>query len=117
MSLCEHMGGPKAIQAVVDGFYKHVLADPKIKGYFEKIDMTKQSKKTADFITMAAGGPKPDYEFQMKKVHEHLGITKEQFDAAWVDFEKSLHEHKLDAKTVEEAKKVFYSVIGDVVTK
>lgn len=101
MSLCEHMGGPKAIQSVVDGFYKHVLADPKVKDYFAKIDMTKQSKKTADFITMAAGGPKPDYEFHMKKVHEHLGITKEQFDSAWVDFEKSLHEHKLDAKTVE----------------
>jgi hypothetical protein len=36
----------------------------------------------------------------MKKTHAKLGITKEQFDAAWVDFEKSLADHKVDAKLV-----------------
>ena len=63
MSLCDKIGGPGAIQSVVDGFYKHISHDPKICDFFKHIDMTKQSKRTAEFVTMACGGPKPAHGF------------------------------------------------------
>jgi truncated hemoglobin YjbI len=38
-SLFDKLGGEGAISLVIDRFYEYMLDDPKIKAYFEKIDM------------------------------------------------------------------------------
>ena len=58
-SLFERIGGEPAIDAAVDIFYKKVLADDRIKGFFSGIDMEKQIQKQKSFLTFAFGGPSP----------------------------------------------------------
>lgn len=79
-SLFEKLGGKKAVETVVDEFYRRVLGDPELKGYFAKTDMAKQKRHQTLFITMALGGPKEYNGRTMKRAHEPLKITSAHFD-------------------------------------
>ncbi len=79
-TLFEKLGGEKAIEAVVKEFYKRVLADSELKGYFDGIDMDFQTKQQINFITMAVGGPNNYEGRSMKDAHDKLGITEPHFN-------------------------------------
>ena len=48
-SLFEKLGGRDAVNAAVDIFYKKVLSDDRINGFFKDIDMDGQRKKQIMF--------------------------------------------------------------------
>ena len=48
-SLYERIGGDDAVSATVDLFYKKVLADDRIKHFFEDTDMEKQRRHQTRF--------------------------------------------------------------------
>ncbi|MFN8516467.1 MAG: group 1 truncated hemoglobin [Chloroflexia bacterium] len=56
-SLYEALGGKEAIGAVVDAFYKRVVADGRLAMMFAGLDMAQQRKHLAAFLAMAFGGP------------------------------------------------------------
>lgn len=56
-SLFEKLGGMPAVNAAVDIFYGKVLADDRIKHYFDTTDMEAQRKKQMSFLAYAFGGP------------------------------------------------------------
>ena len=56
-SIYERIGGEAAMDAAVDLFYRKVLADDRVNGFFEGIDMKDQAAKQKAFLTMATGGP------------------------------------------------------------
>ena len=78
-SLHERLGGPKAIQAVVEEFYRRVLDDRDLKGFFDGVDMARQKRKQTEFLTMAFGGPNTYKGRSMKDAHDQLGITDHHF--------------------------------------
>jgi hemoglobin len=75
MSLYMDLGGPKALDAVVDVFYKKVLADDRVNGFFVGTDMERQAKKQKAFLTFAFGGPNKYTGKRMKDAHAHLVAT------------------------------------------
>ena len=83
-TLFEKLGGSAAVDAAVDKFYRHVLADDRICAFFEGVDMEQQAIKQKSFLTMAFGGPN-NYTFKdMKDGHAHLvtrGLNDSHFDA------------------------------------
>jgi len=78
-TLFEKLGGLTAINAVVDEFYRRVLADNELKPFFEKTDMARQKDHQRKFLTFALGGPNRYSGKSMKKAHSGLGITAHHF--------------------------------------
>lgn len=79
-SLYEKLGGKPAVELVVNEFYKRVLADNDLKGFFARTDMVKQKRHQVNFVSMALGGPNQYTGRSMKKAHEELKIAPNHFD-------------------------------------
>jgi hemoglobin len=80
MTLFEKLGGREAIAAVVDNFYKRVLADDRINGFFKETDMEKQLRHQTAFVAFALGGPKYSGK-SMEKAHEGMNLQPEHFNS------------------------------------
>lgn len=79
-SLYAKLGGRPAVELVVNEFYKRVLADNQLKGFFAKTDMVKQKRHQVNFVSMALGGPNQYTGRTMKKAHDGMKITAKHFD-------------------------------------
>jgi hemoglobin len=94
-SLFEQIGGRGAVNAAVDIFYGHVLADVRIAHFFEDIDMEKQKNKQKAFLMMAFGGPSQYSGKNLRDGHAHLvekGLDDSHFDAVAENLVKTLNE-------------------------
>ncbi len=83
-SLFERLGGAPAIGAAVDKFYEKVLADNRIKHFFDGTDMRKQAAKQKAFLTFVTGGPNNYTGQSMRDGHAHLvarGLDDSHVDA------------------------------------
>lgn len=83
-SLFEQLGGVAAVDAAVDIFYRKVLSDDRINGFFDGVDMDKQAAKQKAFLTMAFGGPHNYTGLDMHRGHAHLverGLNDSHVDA------------------------------------
>ena len=84
-SLYERLGGEAAVDAAVSKFYDKVLADDRIKHFFEGVDMTRQAGHQKRFLTYAFGGSETYPGQPMRKAHQRLvdelGLTDVHFDA------------------------------------
>ncbi|WP_433206487.1 group I truncated hemoglobin [Nocardia sp. CA-107356] len=78
-SIYEQIGGTPAITLVVSHFYKLVLADDALKDKFDSVDLERLKKRQVEFFAAVLGGPDPYTGASMKNVHQHLGVTTEQF--------------------------------------
>jgi hemoglobin len=83
-SLFERLGGPAAVNAAVDLFYRRVLLDDRISGFFDDTDMERQRAKQKSFLTMAFGGPSRYSGRELRTAHAGLvarGLSDLHFDA------------------------------------
>lgn len=70
--LYERLGGAEAVDAAVDLFYNKVLADDRIKHFFDGVDMKSQAGHQKAFLTSAFGGS-PNYSGKnMRDGHKHF---------------------------------------------
>jgi hemoglobin len=80
MSIFDEIGGPPAVTAAVDDFYRRVMADPSLTPYFDGVDMRRLKGHQRAFIAAAIGGPDPYLGRSMREAHELLNIQPEHFD-------------------------------------
>ncbi|MEQ1948569.1 MAG: group 1 truncated hemoglobin [Bryobacteraceae bacterium] len=83
-NLFEQLGGANAVEAAVDNFYRKVLKDDRVSGFFETVDMDRQRAKQKAFLTMAFGGPHNYSGKDMREGHAHLlakGLNDSHVDA------------------------------------
>lgn len=83
-SLYDRLGGAAAVDAAVDIFYRKVLADDRINGFFDSVDMEAQAAKQKAFLTMVFGGPNAYTGKDMREGHKHLvakGLNDSHVDA------------------------------------
>lgn len=83
-TIYEQLGGEPAINAAVDIFYRKVLSDDRISGFFETTDMDRQAAKQKAFLTLVFGGPAHYSGKDMRAAHAPLiarGLTDVHFDA------------------------------------
>src|SRR5215216_2493709 len=81
VSLYERLGGSENIEAVVADFYQRILSDPTLKPIFANIEMDHLRRHQVRFISYALGGPNQYSGRSMRRAHEGLGISEDQFDA------------------------------------
>ena len=83
-TLYERLGGEAAIDQAVDIFYRKVLGDDRISGFFEDVDMERQAAKQKAFLTMVFGGPNGYTGRDLREGHRHLvsrGLDDSHMDA------------------------------------
>ncbi|MFT5285351.1 MAG: methyl-accepting chemotaxis protein [Planctomycetota bacterium] len=79
-SVYYRVGGADAIQALVDVFYKSVLANEELSPFFSNTVLDWLKNSQIQFIAMALGGPEHYSGGTMEQVHAHMGITQHHFD-------------------------------------
>ena len=80
ISIYETIGGEPALIAVVDDFYRRVLADPQLAGFFAGTNMTRLKGRQVEFFAAALGGPHAYSGADLKQAHQGRGITQADFD-------------------------------------
>ena len=120
MSLYTDIGGEAAVNAAVDVFYRKVLADNRIKQFFNGVDMAKQAAKQKAFLTMAFGGPNNYTGEDMRKGHAHLvaqGLNDSHFDAVMENLGATLKELNVPDNLIAQAAAIAESTRNDVLGK
>ncbi|MHB0991864.1 MAG: group I truncated hemoglobin [Burkholderiales bacterium] len=118
--LFEKLGGAAAVDAAVDIFYRKVLSDDRISGFFDDVDMEVQAAKQKAFLTMAFGGPVHYTGADMRKGHAHLvarGLNDSHFDAVVEDLVAALQELNVAPELIAQVGAVCESARSDVLGK
>ena len=120
-SLYERLGGVAAVDAAVDLFYTKVLADDRIKHFFEGVDMKRQAGHQKSFLTYAFGGS-PNYSGKnMREGHKHLvekmGLNDSHFDAVMENLGATLTELGVAPDLIQEAAGIAESTRNDVLNR
>ncbi|KFE62327.1 group I truncated hemoglobin [Hyalangium minutum] len=119
-SLFEQIGGPKAMEAAVELFYRRVLMDERISPFFEGVDMERQAAKQQAFLTMVCGGPHNYTGMDMRKGHAHLvkrGLNDAHFDAVAEHLGGTLEELGVARLLIEQVLKAAESMRADVLNR
>lgn len=119
-SLFERIGGEAAVDAAVDIFYRKVLVDDRVNGFFDDVDMDKQINKQKGFLTMAFGGPNNYTGKDMRVGHKHLverGLNDSHFDAIVELLAATLTELGVAADDIQGVADIAESVRADVLNK
>lgn len=120
MSLYDEIGGEAAVNAAVDIFYRKVMKDKRISGFFSGVDMDKQAAKQKAFLTMAFGGPNNYTGEDMRKGHAHLvsrGLDDSHFDAVMENLAATLTELNVPSNLIAQAAAIAESTRNDVLGK
>jgi hemoglobin len=119
-SLYDRIGGDAAMNAAVDIFYRKVLADDRIKRFFDDVDMERQAAKQKAFLTMVTGGPNDYTGKDMREGHKHLverGLNDSHFDAVMEHLGATLKELNVPDELIAEAAAIAESTRNDVLNR
>lgn len=119
-SLYERLGGMKAVDVVVETFYRKVLMDDRISHFFDDVDMDDQLLKQKGFLTMAFGGPVAYTGKDMRQGHLHLvqrGLNDAHVDAVIELLGASLTEHGVAIEDIAQIAAIANSVRDDVLNR
>ncbi|MCI5146335.1 MAG: group 1 truncated hemoglobin, partial [Candidatus Electrothrix sp. AR3] len=119
-TLYEQLGGEPAVDAAVDLFYKKVLADERVNGFFKGIDMSRQAAMQKDFLTFAFGGPNKYEGKDLRAGHAHLvakGLNDTHFDVIVEHLGATLKELGVKDELIKQAADVANSVRSEVLGK
>ena len=119
-SLYEQLGGEKAVDAAVDLFYKKVMADDRVNGFFKGVDMNRQHAMQKGFLIFAFGGPNSYEGRDLRGAHVHLvqrGLNDTHFDVILEHLGAAMKELGVKPELIQKAADVANSVRKDVLNK
>ena len=119
--LYHRIGGDKAMDVVVDLFYRKVLEDELVGKFFDDVDMDSQRLKQKNFLCMAFGGPYQFSGMDLRKTHsrlvEKMGLTDVHFDRVMELFKDSLEELHISKKELNSMAEILESAREDVLNR
>lgn len=117
-SLYHKLGGKAAIDAAVDAFYVKVLADERIKHFFDDVSMSRQHNKQKAFLSAAFGGPEPWTGKDMREAHKNLpDLNDTHFNAVAENLQKTLEEMKVPKDLIDQVMAIAGSTRDDVLNR
>lgn len=94
-------GGFSKISRVVLTLYDRILDDDTIGPYFDEVDMNRIVDHQTKFISSLLGGPASYTDDQIRKMHSHLPIGPEEFEALLEILRDVLAEHNFEEEDIE----------------
>jgi hemoglobin len=100
-SLFEKYGRTPTVSAIVRAFYKRVLAQDQLSGYFAAVPLEQLIEHQIAFIAVAMGEETSAYTGRdMAEAHETLRVTGEHFDLVMSLLETTLQEAQIEPADV-----------------
>ncbi|MBX3354011.1 MAG: group 1 truncated hemoglobin [Phycisphaeraceae bacterium] len=119
-SLYQQLGGSAAIDQAVDIFYRKMLSDDRVAGFFDDVDMERQAAKQKGFLTMVLGGPHAYTGKSMREGHRHLiarGLNDSHVDIVLEHLGQTLRELGAREDQIAEVAALANSVRDDVLDR
>ena len=116
-SLYDRLGGNAALDQAVDLFYDKLLADDRVKHFFDTVDMPAQRAKQKIFLAYAFGGPVKYDGKDMRNAHAHLDITDEHFTAVAENLRATLEELGVPEQEIGEVLAIAGAAKSDVINE
>jgi hemoglobin len=116
-SIYQQIGGKAAMDAAIEIFYKKVLADDRIKHFFDDVDMVRQRTKQKAFLSAAFGGPIPWEGKDMRKAHAKLNLNDSHFNAVAENLQTTLAELKVKKELIDKIMAIAESTRADVLNR
>ena len=119
-TLFEQLGGPDAVEAAVDNFYRKVLTDDRVSSFFDDVDMDRQRAKQKAFLTMAFGGPHNYSGKDMRNGHAHLvarGLNDSHVDAVIEILGATLRDMQVPENLIQQVATIAESTRKDVLSR
>jgi len=117
-SIYQQIGGKAAIDAAVERFYVKVLADDRIRHFFDDVDMVRQRAKQKAFLSAAFGGPIPWEGRDMRRAHAKLpGLNDSHFNAVAENLQATLTELKVKKELIDKIMAIAESTRNDVLNR
>jgi len=113
-SLFERLGGMGAVDAAVDIFYKKVLADDSINGFFTNTNIMEQAGKQKAFLAYAFGAPMAYTGKSMRDAHSGMNLTEDHFNAVAGHLVETLKELGVSQELIDEVVAVALTTKSDV---
>jgi hemoglobin len=112
MSLYEQLGGSPAIEAALDRFYEKVMADERMRPYFDGTNLAHLKKRQAAFLAMAFGGPNHYQGRDLRTAHaaaRRQGLDEDVFELFMSRFRTTLEELGVAEEHVSDVMTIAYS--------
>ena len=119
-TLYDQLGGEKAVTAAVKIFYEKVLADDRVNGFFEGVDMDRQRAMQGDFLVFAFGGPNKYTGKDLTAAHAHLvkrGLNDTHYDIIIEHLAAALKELGVKDEQIQQVADIANSVRGPILGK
>jgi hemoglobin len=117
VSLYERLGGPLAIRAMTESFYRKVLSDDLLASYFDDVDMDRQIAKQTAFLSMVLGGPNSYTGRDLRSAHAGLRLGAQHFDGVVALLVRTLRECGVNDGDIAAVAAVAESVRDDVLNR
>ncbi|WP_030144435.1 group 1 truncated hemoglobin [Glycomyces sp. NRRL B-16210] len=115
LSAYERIGGAPAVTETVERFYRRLLDDPELSGFFADTDLAILKRHQVALISQVLDGPKSYEGRELAEAHRGMGITAGQFEAVGAHLVAVLNELEVPQDIIEAVVKVLASVAPDVI--
>ncbi len=117
-SIYHQLGGQPAMDAAIEIFYKKVLADVRIKHFFEDVNMNAQRRRQKAFLSAAFGSPVKWEGRDMRTAHANLpGLNDTHFNAVAENLKATLGELKVKPELIDQIMALAGSLRNDVLNR
>lgn len=116
-SLYEQLGGEEMVSKAVTVFYRKVLADTRLRPFFEGMDMARMEAMQRAFLTTAFGGPNAYSGRDMRRAHTRMvqqGMSDVHFDAVLHHLDETLAELNVSKPLRDWARAITESMRRDI---
>lgn len=86
-------GGRDGLRAVVEDLMANLMADPRTRHYFERVDRERIKDKLVEQFCVILGGPCRYSGDNMREVHRGLHLARADFNALVEDLQKAMDRH------------------------
>ena len=104
-TLYERIGGSATINAAVNTFYRKILADSRLRQFFDGVDLKHLQARQSMFLSMLTGGKVVYTRQQLRTAHagaRALGMDDSHFDILVSYFREALDEVGVPPKAATE---------------
>jgi hemoglobin len=115
VSAYDRIGGAPAVTEAVERFYKRLLADEDLAGFFAGTDLAVLKRHQVALISQVLDGPKTYAGRELAEAHKGMDISIDQYLAVGAHLTAVLEELEVPQDIIEHVGKVLESVAPDVI--
>jgi hemoglobin len=115
MSDYDRIGGAPAVTEAVDRFYRRLLDDDELSGFFAETDLPRLKRHQVALISQVLDGPKEYAGRELSEAHRGMDITPGQYKAVGAHLTAVLEELEVPRDIIESVGQVLEAVAPDII--